>query len=594
MQFRRLKVRFHRDWRKRQKQVEVFGQQAETLVERNFFRRFDHLVRVKRFVLAWSLLVILLIGAVVVETRSLSGYYQTLQPAAGGIYTEGIVGSYTNANPVYVTDEVDQTISRLIFASLLTYNNQNQLTGDLADSWQSENGGMQYLVHLRPHLKWQDGQPLTANDVAFTIHVIQNPDAQSPLNSSWQGVTVTVVNNQTVMFTLPNPLASFPYSLTTGILPEHLLKNVPMDEMRSVNFNTTNPIGAGPFALKQIQVSGDTPQTEEEQVALRPFDNYWAGKPKLDSFVVHAFGGMQQMESSFNKGDINAMVGLDSVPADLAHNSSVQAYQMPLTAANYIFFNTSEGVLADPKVRQALVQDSNVPKIIDQLGYPTMPVDEPLLHNQLGYNPTYHQASYNESAAATTLTSDGWIPGKNGVRYKNGQALTFDLFAENTPEFTMVTNTLSKAWQSLGVDVTVYSQSATDLQPTLESHSYDALLYGVSIGVDPDVYVYWDSSEADIRSAVRLNFSEYQSPTADASLEAGRTRTDPALRIIKYQPFLQAWQQDAPALGLYQPRFLYITRGTVYGLDGHTVNTDTDRFENVQNWEIRQVPTTIK
>lgn len=594
MQLRRLKVRFNRDWRKRQKQVESFGQQAETLVERNFFRRFDRLAKVKRFVLTWMLLVLLLVSSVVAETRSLSGYYQTLQPTPGGIYTEGIVGSYTNANPLYATDEVDQTISRLIFAGLLTYNDKNQLVGDLADSWQSENDGMQYTLHLRPNLKWQDGQPLTADDIAFTIHVIQSPDAESPLISSWQGVNVSVINSQTVMFTLPNPLASFPYSLTTGIIPEHILKNVPMDEMRSISFNTTHPIGAGPFALKQIQVNGDTPQTQEEQVALRPFAKYWAGEPKLDSFVVHSFGDDQHMEGSFNKGNLSAMVGLDNLPASLAHNASVQSYQMPLTAANYVFFNTSEGVLADSKVRQALVQDSNVLSIIDHLSYPTMPVDEPLLRSQIGYNPAYRQAGYNMTAAAATLTADGWVPGSNGIRYKNGEPLTFDLFAQNTPEFTQVTNTLSKAWHQLGVGVNVYLQSATDLRPTIESHSYDALLYGISIGVDPDVYAYWDSSQADVRSAERLNFSSYSSPTADTALEAGRTRLDPALRVIKYQPFLKAWQQDAPALGLYQPRFLYVTHGTVYGLNEHTINIDTDRFDNVQNWEIRQVPTTIK
>ncbi len=594
MQFRRLKVRFRRDWRKRQKLVENFGQQAETLVERNFFRRFDHLVRVKRFVLAWMLLVLLLIGSVVAETRGLSGYYQSMQPAPGGIFTEGIIGSYTNANPVYASNEVDQAVSRLIFAGLLKYNDQNKLVGDLAESWQSENGGMQYLVHMRPHVTWQDGQPLTAKDVAFTFHVIQNPDAQSPLNASWQGVNITVENNQTILFTLPNPLASFPYSLTTGIIPQHLLGSVPMDQMRSVSFNTTQPIGAGPFALKRLEVTGDTPQSREEQVGLRPFAHYWAGQPNLDSFVVHAFSSAGPMQASFNKGNIDAMVGLDSMPSNLTHNSSVHTYQLPLTAATYVFFKTSSGILSDQKVRQALIQDTNVNYILQQLGYPAMPVDEPLLRGQLGYNAAYRQAGYNAKSAADTLTADGWLPGKNGIRYKNGMPLTFNLFAENTQEYTMVSNALSQAWQNLGVSVHVYLQSATDLQPTLVSHSYDALLYGVSVGADPDVFVYWDSAQADVRAAGRLNFSEYQSTTADTALEAGRTRTDPALRVIKYQPFLQAWQQDAPAIGLYQPRFLYITRGTIYGLSEHSINTDADRYDNVQNWEIRKVPTTIK
>jgi peptide/nickel transport system substrate-binding protein len=130
-------------------------------------------------------------------------------------------------------------------------------------------------------------------------------------------------------------------------------------------------------------------------------------------------------------------------------------------------------------------------------------------------------------------------------------------------------NVLSKAPSSLGGD-------------------YDALLFGTSIGADPDVYVYWHSSQIDPNSPVRLNFSQYSSAGADAGLEAGRTRLDPALRAAKYQPFLQAWQTDAPALGLYQPRFLYLTRGPVYGLEEATINSDIGRFRNVHNWQVRE------
>lgn len=594
MQFRRLKLRFHRDLAKRKRQVEDFGLQAESHLERNFFKRFDNLMKVRRFAVTWIVLVVLLIGCVVAQTRGLSGYYQTLRPAPGGMYTEGILGSYTNANPVYATGEVDQAVSRLVFAGLLTYNDKNQLVGDLADSWGAQDEGKQYIVHLRPHLIWQDGQPLTASDVVFTFHVIQNPDAQSPLESSWQGVTITATDNRTILFTLPNPLASFPYSLTTGIIPQHLLGNVAMDQMRSVAFNTTKPVGAGPFALKDLEVTGDTPQTREEQVALRPFDDYWAGRPKLDSFVLHAFASQQRMLNSFNKQSINAMVGLDSLPRSLGKNSSVQTYQMPLTAGTYVFFKTTSGVLSDAKVRQALVQGADQSAIIGNLSYPATPVDEPLLRGQLAYNAKYRQLAYNQAAAAQTLTADGWIPGADGIRYKKGQPLTFNLFAQDTTEYSMDTRILAREWRNLGVNVQVQLQSGIELQPTLESHGYDALLYSISIGVDPDVFAYWDSSQADVRAAGRLNFSEYKSSTADNALEAGRTRTDPALRVIKYQSFLQAWQQDAPALGLYQPSFLYITRGTVFGLDNHVVNADTGRYDNVQNWEIREIPTTIK
>jgi hypothetical protein len=139
----------------------------------------------------------------------------------------------------------------------------------------------------------------------------------------------------------------------------------------------------------------------------------------------------------------------------------------------------------------------------------------------------------------------------------------------------------------VGVDVQVVLQSGTDFQTTLSSHGYDALLYGISIGKDPDVYVYWDSRQADPRSESRLNFSEWRSTIADDALQAGRTRADMSLRAIKYQPFLQAWRDEAPALGMYQPRSLYIARLKVYGLSEHPINAEVERFTNVHNWMIR-------
>jgi hypothetical protein len=89
-----------------------------------------------------------------------------------------------------------------------------------------------------------------------------------------------------------------------------------------------------------------------------------------------------------------------------------------------------------------------------------------------------------------------------------------------------------------------------------------------------------------------LNLSEYKNQTADTALESGRTRTNPAVRAIKYKAFLQAWQQDNPALGLYQPRLLYLTHGNVAGLGTHAINTAADRLNNVANWEIRQAKVT--
>ncbi|HKR81597.1 MAG TPA: peptide ABC transporter substrate-binding protein [Candidatus Saccharimonadales bacterium] len=589
---RTLKLRFRRRVRRGKRQVEEFGQVAEDRLERDFFRRLDRLIDVRRFIITWLLLCVLLAGCLIVQLYGLTRYYQTLQPAPGGTYTEGILGTFTNASPMYATSAVDTTVSRLIFAGLLKYNDNNKLTGNLAQSWSVDDRGTTYTVHLRPHLTWQDGQPLTADDVVFTFRAIQNPDAQSPLNGGWTGVKVAAVDPLTVTFTLPNVLSSFADSLTTGIVPKHLLASTPMSQLRSSTFNTTHPVGAGPFSLHAIQVNGTNDQNRQEQVELVPFAQYAGGKPKLDSFVVHSFLSETQLNDAFKAQEVNAIVGPSTVAADIAKQPNVMVDSFPLTAAVMSFFKTSQGVLADTQVRQALVKGANVPGIIKDLGYPTLPVTEPILRGQLGFNPLYQQFGFDPNAANAQLTQAGWNPGTDGIRTKDGQRLSFKLYAENNSEYSLVASALQKQWRTIGVDMQVILQSDSDFQTTLTQHTYDALLYGISIGADPDVFVYWDSSQADPRATHRYNFSEYKTAPVDAALEAGRTRLDPTLRSAKYQPFLQTWQADAPALGLYQPRFLYITHGTVFGLDSHSLNTGTDRFDNVQNWMVRQRWTT--
>jgi peptide/nickel transport system substrate-binding protein len=592
MQFRRARHQFGRQLHRGQRQVEGLGQQAEHSIDRYFFSRINRLFPVRRFVIGWLLLLILLIGGVIAQNFLLSGYYQTLVSVPGGVYNEGVLGTFTNANPIYATSDADTTVSKLLFASLFSYDSDNQLVGDLASSYDVDSTGTVYTVHLKPHLTWQDGQPLTSHDVVFTYQLIQNPDAQSPFQSSWQNIKITAPNSSTVVFTLPDVLASFPYNLTNGIVPQHLLNDVPLANLRSANFNTVDPVGSGPFAWQAIQVSGDSPTDAQVQIALKPFAGYVGGKPKLQAFVVHTFADQDQLVASFAGSQLNGLEGLTSVPSSLSRMASLQQHSLLLTAGTYVFFKTSSGVLADQSVRQALVQATNVPNIITSLGYMTRPVTEPLLEGQLGYSASYAQTSYNLATAKNTLTQDGWVPSSTGVRMKSGQPLTFVLSVTDSPEYVSVSKQLVQGWHQLGVNVQLQLEPADSFSTILASHDYDAVLYGISIGVDPDVFVYWDSSQADVRSANRLNLSEFKNAAADEALESGRTRLDPALRAVKYQPFLQAWQQAAPALGLYQPRFLYITNEPVAGLDASTINTASDRFNNVQNWEVRQARVT--
>ena len=593
MRLRLLRLRFRRRFRIGQRQVGSLGSQTEKNFDRHFVKRLGNLTApVRRFVTTWVLLLVLLVGALFVQNIALGGYYQQLRPVPGGIYNEGMLGTFTNANPLYATSDVDTSISKLLFSGLFTYDNHNKLVGDLAQNYSVDKTNTIYTVHLKSGLTWQDGQPLTSADVVFTYQTIQDPDAQSPLRDSWQNITISAPDSHTVTFKLPGTLASFPYTMTNGIVPKHILERVPAVRLRSADFNTVRPVGAGPFAWQAIQVSGNDPSVAEEQIALVPFGNYGRGAPKVREFIVHVYASSARLTRAFRSGQLTGAAGLSGVPDNIKGMDSLEAHSPLLTAENMVFFKTSGGLLSDANVRQALVEGTDRHAIIKNLGYPTHAVREPFLMGQLGYNASLTQSGPNLPAARKLLDKDGWKMGKDGIRSKAGQELSFTLTAADTPEYRMVTRQLHDQWKDIGVGLKVAMQDSSDFQNTLTYHNYDAILYGISIGPDPDVLVYWDSSQADARSSTRLNLSEYKNVIADSSLEAGRSRLDPALRAVKYKPFLEEWQKDYPALGLYQPRYLYLTNGPVAGLSDNAINSAANRFDNVQNWEIREARVT--
>lgn len=587
MRLRLIRLRFRRRLRKGQQQVEEFGQQAEQSIEQHIFKRVNRLAPVRRFIASWLALILLIIVGLLFQNANLTTYFQTLKPVPGGIYNEGLTGTFTNANPLFAVNDVDSSVSHLLFAGLFSYNEQNDLVGDLASGYTVNDKGSVYTVTLKPDLYWQDGKPLTSKDVLYTYKTIQNPDAQSPLRSAWQGIEVTTPDDKTIVFTLPGPLAPFPYSMTNGIVPEHILGPVAVADLRSSDFNTAHPVGAGPFSWASVAVNGNDPATQEVQISLEPYARYHKGKPMLQQFNVHAFASKDKLLQSFKKGQLTAVAGLDSLPAQFKDDTAYQSHNFTLTAASMFFFNNSRPILNDPKLRQALVQATDVSRIIGQLDYTTLPVRAPLLRGQLAYDPKFQQAGYDAAAARTALDASGWVVGKDGIRTKDGKPFVIHSISSTNAEDRMVISQLEYQWLKLGIKLENQALSSTELENSMNSYDYDALLYGISIGVDPDVFAYWDSSQADLRAASRTNLSVYKNATADSALEAGRTRINPALRTIKYRPFLQVWQQDNPALGLYQPRFLYITHGYVGGLTDHTINRSTDRYGNVQNWEIR-------
>lgn len=583
---RTTKLRWRRKFKRRQRQLEDIGSSTEEQLDVHFFRRLGRLYDVRRFIFTWVILVVLLMAGTALQVRSLGSYYLKVKPVAGGIYSEGMVGSFSNSNPIFATSEVDASVSRLVFSSLFNYNQEGQFVPELAESINVDATGKVYSVKLKQNLLWHDGTDLTADDVAFTFNTIQNPDTKSPLLFTWRGVKVDVIDKFNISFSLPNILASFPQSLTTGILPKHILQDLDPETLRSSTFNTTNPIGSGPFKWNEVEVRGTEVADREQRISLIPNEYYFMGSPNLNELIIRTFLDESRMINSFDNGELTAMAGVESVTDKIMESVDYNDYNIPMNGVVMTFYRNSQEILKDAKVRRALTAAIDIPKSLESLNYPSINTRGPLLKGMIGYDGVSQQG-FDPARAAALLDEAGWRLGDKGMRYKDSKKLSLVLNTPTNVEYATVASSLQKQWAQIGVDVSLQSLNQRDLQTAIASRSYDILLYGITLGTDPDQFAYWHSSMADSLSARRLNFSDYSSSAANAALEAGRTRIDPVLRAAKYKPFLDAWRNDVPAMSMYQPKFLYVTKGTVYNFSPKKLTSPSDRYSNIHEWMVR-------
>lgn len=549
-------------------------------------RRIANLIEVRRHALTWLLAVCALSGIAFWQTSVSAQQFTAEVSAKGGVYTEGVYGTLDNLNPLFASTPAERSASRLLFANLLTYDTKNDLVGELAQHWQADSTGRVYTVQLRPNAEWQDGVPITADDVLFTFNLIKDADTRSPLYASWRNISVQKADARTIVFTLPVSYAAFPNSLTVGILPEHILKDVHPSEMRTAGYNRAPTIASGPFQFQDLSAV----DTQQSHYLLRMTSNrnYVLGAPKLAGFQLHAYKDSDAMPQGFNSQEVASLsdASLDQLAALGSSKDYVQT-NSPLYNGVYAFLKTDSPLLSDVKVRQALQLATDQPSILRLFNGASQPLGGPLLPGQIGYHSDIAQPEANQMRANQLLDEAGWKRGQNGKRQKDGQPLKLNIVTINSGNYPDVAQEVMRQWSQVGVEFNPLVVKPEDVQQNvIIPRSYDVLIYEIAIGRDPDVYAYWDSSQA---SSLGLNLSNYKSGRVDDELESARTTLDPALREAKYRLFSQQWVADAPAVALYRPSFTYIQNKHVATFTAHPLVDTTDRYFNVRNWAAERV-----
>ena len=493
-------------------------------------------------------------------------------PARGGSIVEGIIGTPRFINPVLAVSDADRDATKLVFAGLMRTATIG-MEPDLAEVYTLSEDRRTYTFTLKPTAIFHDGSPVTADDVAFTIARIQDPAIKSPKRPNWEGVAVAVIDERTVSFTLKDPYAPFIDNTDLGIIPKHLWEDVRPEEFPFSTLNTA-PVGAGPYrVLKLVTNASGIP----ERLELAAFTRA-QHVPYIRSFTLRFFPDGASLATALSR---DRTLSAHSLPPDSA--SGQTAYDTAYGRVFGVFFNQSENALfASRAVRSALDAALDKPELVRTLigGYGSVAV------GPLPKESSAEETPWSKDRAVSILSADGWVQGTDGIWTKTVKKsttrLAFTLTTSNAPELKQAAELVASSWRALGAEVTLAYFDQSDLQQdVIRTRKYDALLFGIVVGRDADLFAFWDSSQ---RNDPGLNIALYTNADVDALLRKTRTTENPEERALLAERAADIITKEVAAVFLYTPHFVYLVDPRVRGVSLATIVTPSDRFASVTDW----------
>ncbi len=536
--------------------------------------------------LRWQIVIagvgILLVAGFLLQ--SASAYETVLVAASGGTFVEGVVGSPRYLNPLLSQgNRVDADIVSLVFSGLTRMDECGSIVPDLASSWEISPDGLTYTFQLREGAFWHDGVPVVAEDVAFTVGLLQNPDYPGPpwLADLWRDVAVSVPADRTVIFQLPEPYAPFLSYTDLGVVPSHLLQGVPVAELSQAPFNRL-PVGSGPFSVLENDLS-------HVLLAVNP-SFYGEDRPYLEEIEFRFYRDLGEALRAHARGEVHAISDITSeYMPEVAADASLNVYSAPVARMDLVLVNLKSAgatFLEDPRLRRALMyaldRDRLVGRVLEGQG---LVAHAPFAACSWALDPQGPTFSYDPQQAKALLEEAGWVDlDGDGVRENEGRRLAISLLVTNERRPRAVAQELARQWAAVGAAVSTVPLGFSDLiENQLESHRFDLALVELSLGGDPDPYALWHSTQIE---AGGQNYSAFLDREADGLLEAARRQWDLEARKEMYSRFQAIFAEKLPALPLYYPVYTYVVDKAVHGVELGPMVDAGDRFRSVNQWYV--------
>ncbi|MFC1854031.1 peptide-binding protein [candidate division CSSED10-310 bacterium] len=476
-------------------------------------------------------------------------------------------------NPVLSSDTTSSSVEELVFDPMVAIDGSpdSNLVGRLAEKWDISPDKLTIIFHLRPGIRWHDGEPFTAEDVKFTFDVAMRKDVPAiGMQSSIEPLQkIEIIDTHKIAFHFRYPFSPGLLGIgSTLIVPKHRLddQGLVLEAKRRasdepVTFLTSgfnrNPIGTGPYIFKEWKTA--------QRIRLRRNENYWdkVHFPKIRTVLFKIIPSSTVAFNIMQKGELDVMSmrpvqylrfkRLENLHQDF---EAVKFYTPSLT---YIAWNMRPGrkFFQDVRVRQAMTHAIDRTAFIEKIKFGLgRTVSGPFYFKSWANDPSIEPLAFDLEKAASLLKEAGWTDNDgDGLLDKNGVKFEFELliYSESATYAQLASIIQANLKQlSLEVKISVYEWSVY-----LERYrhgEFDACIGRWSFGVDPDQYGLWHSSQVDLGN----NYIGYRNEVVDKLLEDGRREFNREERQKIYWKIHEILHHDQPYTFFYSFMETYI------------------------------------
>ncbi|MBY6277601.1 peptide-binding protein [Symbiobacterium thermophilum] len=525
---------------------------------------------------------------------SSSGGAQTAEPMAssdempadgGTLYLSMFSAPRGVFNPILMEDGYDATIVGLVFAGLLTRDENLDLVCDLCESFAVSPDHRQFTFRLRRDVTWHDGHPFTAADVAFTFRTILHPDypgvltgeyaalrgvaamlddraavdrelaagritadeAAARKRASWQAwldgegrEAIRVADDHTIVFAADRPHAPLLQNLAIPLLPAHVFAGTPPGDLGD-HPATRMPVGTGPYQFVRY--------VPDQYVELVRHETYHRGRPHIER-IIYRMVNQDVAIGQLKAGELDYVVLKPGDVALVADDPDIGIFVRPDLGYQYMGLNHRNPLFADRRVREAILLAIDRQAIVDHLlkGYGHV------AEGHLPYGHPYHDPEAtpvrrrDTVAAARLLAEAGWTErDAEGYLVRDGRRFRFTLLYPSGNAVRAATAPLIQAdLKAVGIQVDLQMMEFSTLAATVfGGERPDAWLMGWGVGLDPDPGPVFDP---DSRWGQATG---WRSARSRMLLGMGAARLEPEARRPVYRAWSRLLADELPVIFLY-------------------------------------------